>query len=644
MRTNFSIFTAFFLLAFYTVNGQLCQGSLGDPIVNISFGSGFNPGNPLSAATTNYTYYSGDCPNDGYYTVRNNTSACFSSSWHTLNTDHTGNPNGYFMLVNASLQPSAFYIDTVKGLCSNTTFEFAAWVVNVLKASACDGNGNQPNLTFTIEKRDGTVLKTYNTGNIPQLSFPQWKQYGFYFNTPADVADIVLRIFNNAPGGCGNDLALDDITFRPCGPQLQTSIDGYSTSTVSFCKGELKTFTMRSNISAGFNNPSYQWQMSRDGITWTDIPGAGTQALTVSFGADAADGQYQYRVTAAEQGNLNSVKCRVASTVLQVEVNPLPVTNISLRSPACTGDNLTITGAGAAVYQWTGPGINSVSNPVSINNVQASNAGRIYLFATSDKGCTHTDSATLVVLTTPVANVSFPEANICSGGSVQLSATGGDTYQWQPATGLSASNLSNPVASPEDSTVYTVLVTNGNFCSDSAQVRINVIQRPVANAGPDKTILTGSGVQLEGTATGQDISYHWSPADHLSDAGLLQPLADPVVETEYTLTVSSNAGCGTDADKMKLFVFKDIYIPNAFSPNGNSINDTWNIPALNAFPGFELAVYNRRGQLVYQCRNLFTPWNGTYKGEPQPAGNYVYVIDLRRPGIPVLKGNLLLVR
>lgn len=208
----------------------------GDPIVNISFGAGNNPGGPLNAATTSYTYFASDCPDDGFYSVRNNTSNCFSTSWHSMSVDHTGNPGGYFMLVNASIQPSAFYVDTVRGLCANTRFEFAAWVANVLRPSACNGSGIEPNLTFTIERTDGSILQTYSTGLINQTVSLQWRQYGFFFTTPPGVSDVVLRIFNNSRGGCGNDLALDDITFRPCGPLLQSGVEGFANDTINYCE------------------------------------------------------------------------------------------------------------------------------------------------------------------------------------------------------------------------------------------------------------------------------------------------------------------------------------------------------------------------------------------------------------------------
>lgn len=110
-----------------SVNAQLCGGSLGDPVVKIDFGSGSNPqGPPLSGNKTNYIYQAADCPNDGLYTIRSNTNNCFGNAWFQISQDHTGNPGGYMMIVNASYDPGDFYVDTVKGLCPGTTYEFAS--------------------------------------------------------------------------------------------------------------------------------------------------------------------------------------------------------------------------------------------------------------------------------------------------------------------------------------------------------------------------------------------------------------------------------------------------------------------------------------------------------------------------------------
>ncbi|MGZ3853669.1 MAG: hypothetical protein ACXVBX_12810, partial [Flavisolibacter sp.] len=136
---------------FHTLNTQSCTGSLGDPIVNYTFGAGVNNfGAPLAGTITNMQYVASQCPNDGYYTITNYSTGCFNNSWHTV-TDHTGDANGYYMLINASYTPSDFYVQQVDGLCSGTTYQFSAWVVNVLSRT-----GISPNITFSIEKTDGT--------------------------------------------------------------------------------------------------------------------------------------------------------------------------------------------------------------------------------------------------------------------------------------------------------------------------------------------------------------------------------------------------------------------------------------------------------------------------------------------------------
>ena len=632
------------LLIIHPVTAQLCQGSLGDPIVNITFGAGANPGMPLSAAATNYIYFSDDCPNDGFYTVRNNTSACFGNSWHNLVSDHTGDGNGYFMLVNASIAPSAFYLDTVKGLCGNTTYEFAAWILNVMLPSACNSNGNKPNLTFSIEKTDGTKLQTYNSGDIPSQSNPVWQQFGFFFTTPASVSDVVLRIYNNAPGGCGNDLALDDITFRACGPKLTPAITGNTTTTAVVCEGTAKSFTFTCTVSPGFNNPVFQWQKSINNGVWTDIAGENTTSLTRNFPATASTGSYNFRLSASEIGNATSLQCRVVAQPLTVNIVANPTTTATSNSPVCEGTILQLTATGGTQYAWTGVNNFSASgSPATINSIQLTQAGKYYVLVTDGNGCTNNDSTVVSVNPAPVAVTTFTEATICKGDSVQLKSSGGASYTWTPATGLSSDVIADPFASPLVNTQYVVIVSNQFSCTDTATVIITVNEKPTANAGPDKTIIKGRSIQLLGSATGQSLTYSWSPSINIDSAQVLQPVAKPPVDTRYVLTVTSTNNCGTATDTMQVFVFNDIYIPTAFSPNGDGLNETWKIPSLAAFPTFELLVFNRLGQVVFANKNTNQPWDGTYKGQPVPSGAYVYVIDLKQfPGI--LKGTVLIIR
>lgn len=632
------------LLAFSTVHSQLCSGSLGDPIINITFGSGSNPGAALTT-TTNLRYAYFDCPDDGGYTVRNSISPCFGNTWHTIASDHTGNANGYFMLVNASLQKSEFYLDTVKGLCPNTTYEYAAWIMNVLIPSACAGNGINPNLTFNIEKTDGTILQTYSTGDIITSANPQWKQYGFFFTTPGDASNVVVRIINNSTGGCGNDLAIDDITFRPCGPQLSPFIVGVQGNVKELCEGDNADVTLSCDISAGYNNPSYQWQESTDGgNTYQDIPGATSAAFEKSIRDNTRVGKYFYRVIVANGANINSPSCRIASGALVINVNNKPIINVGSNSPVCEGAPIILTASGGSEYGWSGTNsfLDSGAS-VTVNNAKLADAGKYYVTVTNNGGCKQIDSTFVNITPGPAASAAFSSKTICQGDSVVLNSSGGTSYQWYPPDGLSSSAIADPVAKPADTAIYTVIVQNETACKDSVTVTINVIGRPMADAGPGMTISEGEAVQLLASASGGNTNYNWSPGLFVNGIHTLQPIVNPVNDITYVLTVSSNDGCGLSKDSVKIRVLKKIIVPNAFSPNNDGINDTWNIKALNSYNDYDLSVFNRYGRVVFSTRNYSKPWDGSCNGKSLPTGTYYYLIDLKQ-GLPKLKGYVLILR
>lgn len=642
LRKFFVLFLG--LLQGQLMQAQLCQGSFGDPIVNISFGAGANPGPQLSAASTFYQFVSTDCPPDGYYTVRNNTNGCFLSSWHPLAADHTGNANGYFMLVNASVQPGAFYIDTVDVFCSNTTYEFAAWVMNVVKPASCSGNAIQPNLTFSIEKTDGTILQTYNSGNIPPQSEPKWVQQGFFFTTPPSVSRIVIRIVNNAIGGCGNDLALDDITFRPCGPLVNATLNG-SGNTRNICEGETAQFNLSSTISPGFSAPYVQWQQSTDGgITWIDIAGANATTLLKDFPSTTPVGTYLYRAGVSKLENTGVTSCRVNSGVLKINVNANPITSATTTGPVCEENSITLSATGGTQYKWTGVnGFTATGSTVSLQNVQTLQSGKYYVQVTNAAGCSHLDSTNVIINPRPIAIASTSPVSICEGETTVLQGSGGSSYAWYPATGLSASTISNPEASPKDSTLYSVVVSNIFNCADTAYVQVNVIRNPVANAGPDKSILEGQQTSLSGFVSGSDISYYWSPSTYIDNINLLQPTVQPPATITYLLHVNSNAGCPAATDSVKVNVYKAVYVPNAFSPNGDAVNDTWKIPALSVYNKYEILVFNRYGQIVFKSENNTIGWDGKFNGKPQPAGVYCYLIKIKQAAL-TLSGWIMLVK
>jgi gliding motility-associated-like protein len=372
-------------------DAQLCAGNLGDPSVNVTFGQGPGAAQPLSAATTSYTFQNADCPNDGYYAIRSTTTDCYDS-WHSLIRDHTGDGNGNFMLVNASYTPGDFYVDTLKGLCSKTLYEFSAWVMNVGQRSY----EIRPNILFSVEKTDGTVLQSFTTGDIYITSAPTWINYGFFFQIPAGTFDVVLRMRNNAPGGVGNDLALDDITFRACGPRISSQITGLS-GTLNLCKGDSSDYTLTAQVADGFSNPIYQWQVRNGTGPWTDIPGAVTQVyLRKPTGA----GDYSYRLAASESANGAILSCRVASDIIRIVVHEYPKVYAGPDEVMMLGDQLVLEGkvtGDSVTVLWAPPwGIDNVS---SLKPTVNPDKDVLYtLTAKSVWGCVGADSMRLRVV------------------------------------------------------------------------------------------------------------------------------------------------------------------------------------------------------------------------------------------------------
>ncbi len=623
-----------------SASAQVCNGSLGDPVVNVNFGAGSNPGLPLQSATTSYNFITTSCPDDGNYTVVNNTAGCFMNSWHTISEDHTPNDvNGYMMLVNATYTPGDFYVDTVKGLCANTTYEFAAWIVNVLGATSCTPTPILPKLVFNIETISGVVLGTYSTGDIPGSPAPAWKQYGLFFTTPANTNNVVIRLTNTAPGGCGNDIALDDITFRPCGPTVSLTANNNGTD-FNLCRGSLTPVTISANIAGGYVSPSFQWQESLDlGATWQEIAGANSTGYNFN---KTTVGVYKYRLAVADGSNITLSSCRVASNSITVTIHGDPVITASANSPVCENSLVNLGAVGGTSYKWTGPSgyTGTGATPTFIGLINAS--GQYLVTGTDQFGCSSTSAVDLVVNAKPMATVS-PDTTICLGDSIFLSAGGGQTFLWSPATGLSSSNVSTPLVKAQVTTTYSVVVTGPNSCTDTADVIVTVLARPIAHAGGDKMILKGESAMLDGTVSVNNSSYYWTPGSFLDNANSLTPVATPPTDQVYTLHAESGNGCGSSTDEVFVKVYNDIYIPKAFSPNNDGLNDTWTIEALAVFPNSKMLVYNRYGEIVFEGTANSQGWNGLYKNQPLPIGAYAYVMDLKN-GRPLIKGTVMIVR
>lgn len=430
---------SFFLFFGNSIKAQLCNGSLGDAIININFGAGSGLfGTSLGASTTSYGYTSASFPNDGSYTIENSTAGAGSVWWST--TDHTGNPGGYMMVVNASVSKTDyFYKNTITGLCGGTTYEFAAWIVNLLKSQ----DKSPPDITFVIETTDGSILNSYSTGSIPLASSAVWKQFGFYFTTPQNVSTVVIRMRNKSAGGApANDLALDDITFRPCGATMKASVNKSSISNYTVCAGANVSFSLLGEMSSSYSDTHVQWQVN-DGSGWKDLESATALNTTVSL-ENTIPGVYTYRMAAAEGSNYSSAQCRVYSNSILITVQDNPVANYGTRSDtACASAPVyfldkTVTAA-SLNYLWSfGDGTFSTEKDPA-HKYSASGSYSTSLIVMTENGCGDTASLdqNILVKESPAAafsvtpkdtSIYYPNVVFTdhSRGGVSCSITWGD--------------------------------------------------------------------------------------------------------------------------------------------------------------------------------------------------------------------------
>jgi gliding motility-associated-like protein len=578
-------------------SAQLCSGSLGDPVATIDFGNGSSGfGLPLPAGKTNYSFVYNSCPVDGQYTITSATLNCFSRSWHSITNDHTpDDEGGYFMLVNASVGPGVFYVDTVKTLCDNTTYEFSSYIINMTNSSSCGGNAITPNLTFTIETESGQLLTKYNTGNIAVQANPDWKQYGTYITTPANAGKIIIKISNNAPGGCGNDLALDDIVFRPCGPKVELSLDGKTTTDVSLCLSSANVYSLGATFSAGFIDPQKQWQSSIDsGKNWQNIVGEVNSFYNYQ---PTKEGMVLFRLLIGEGNNIYIPSCRIASSPIKVTINHNPTLQLTKNLPQCVGSTLAFTVSGTTSYQWIGPnGFNSLLQNPTITNIQLSDAGMYYVTGTNSYGCKSTDSV-FVHISPPIAlsldGKLTSDTAIClsSANTYTIGATFATDFinpqkQWQSSidSGKTWQNIvgeTNSMYKYQPSNAGTImfrlLISEGNnaFVAScrtlSSPIKVTINSRPTLQLPKNLPQCVGSTVALNVSGT---TSYQW-----VGPNGFNSLLQNPTIANiqpsnigKYYVTGTSLAGCKT-VDSIMVQIFPPIQVsinPTLFGCEGDN--------------------------------------------------------------------------
>jgi PKD repeat protein len=294
------------------------------------------------------------------------------------------------------------------------------------------------------------------------------------------------------------------------------SLPTVSASPITICAGASGTLT-----ASGASVYSWAPSTGLSSATGTSVTASPTTTTT-------------YTVTGTTVSGCSS------TTTVTVTVTPAPPADAGSNVTICNGSSTTLNASGGTSYSWSPA--TGLSSPFIANPVASPTTTRTYTVTVTSGGCSATDVVTVAVTPLPAADAGA-NVSICNGSSTALNASGGTSYSWLPAAGLSSTTVSNPVASPTVTTTYTVTVTNSG-CSATDVVTVTVNPVPLADAGTNVTICNGSSTSLSASGGG---GYSWSPATGLSNAFIPNPVASPSTTTSYTVTVT-NGGCSsTDA-------------------------------------------------------------------------------------------------
>lgn len=205
--------------------GQEGRCVLKSPQVTIHFGSG-RIGSTHSMIPDHYRRIETDCPSDGYFMFAPSTFECFRNDWFSLTEDHTpGDAKGNMLIINSSYYGGIFFRTFVDGLKPGKHYEFAAWMMNMCKITKKCPYPLLPDISVQLRTRDGKSFAQYSLGEVQRVTSPRWTQHKFMFVVPASQSSIEIVMTNQSPGGCGNDFAMDDITFRECVPIPPTTLN-----------------------------------------------------------------------------------------------------------------------------------------------------------------------------------------------------------------------------------------------------------------------------------------------------------------------------------------------------------------------------------------------------------------------------------
>lgn len=334
---------------------------------------------------------------------------------------------------------------------------------------------------------------------------------------------------------------------------------------------------------------------------------------------------YSYTVT-------DNTGCTVSNSATVTQPTDL-VLSAAFTNLTCNNANDgTITASavgGTASYSYsiTNDGVNFNNSTTGLYTALA--PGNYVVIVADVNGCVDSTSGTIA--NPPALGIVLSPIDVVCYGLTngQIAATLSNATQ--PVTYVLSNNDQNGsglfAALPAGA--YSVTATDANGCTVTDTTSISEPAEVLVSIQPDSIeINLGALVTLQ-SSTNQSgaLTYMWSPAAGLSCTDCAAPDFSGYSSLAYTLTVTNTAGCtGTASAKVVVKPSYDVFMPNAFSPNGDGANDIWKV--YGNMPGIKqlsVQVFNRIGEKVFESNDINSGWDGYYKGVLSPPGVYVYV-------------------
>lgn len=308
--------------------------------------------------------------------------------------------------------------------------------------------------------------------------------------------------------------------------------------------------------------------------------------------------------------------CLVYDTLLARVYSQPPFPTL-VDTAVCVGGSIQLVAPEGGTFIWRpDPGIQDLF----IQDPFVSPPAPTWYVVTVDNGCGSIVDSAFVDVRAPVV-VAGPDTLVCPGEPVQLFVTPGMSYAWSPEQYFDDADVPHPTATVPSPTTISVDVTDHTGCIGTATVFIDTYPITPVTALWEQLIELGQSAQLLAIGDG---TFSWSPGATLTDSTSSSPIAEPDVTTTYTVSMTDANGCIT-TDDVTIIIPGSLFIPNTFTPNGDSYNDffgAWGVDIVE----IELDVFDRWGKLIWTTTNMNTRWDGTYGGQDAPIDTYVWKV------------------